>query len=676
MQSKTSWFKCGIITQDLRAVGWIGIIYQIALLFAVPLQLLMMYQSKYEPYRNYGEAQKLFTVLPELQILLMFTVPVILSVILFRYLHVKVPADFIHSLPIKRTALFHHHALFGVGLLVIPVLITAIFIAIVHGVFALNDNLPIIEIARWAGLTILINIFVFVLATLIGTVTGISAVQVVLTYIFLIFPAGIMILFYTNIKYLIYGFAYDYYFDQNLMYLTPIARMAEIGHTNITPKEVLIYIALTIGFYLLGMFAYQKRPIEGATQAITFRYLKPIFKYGVTFCTMLLGGSYFGETQQDAFGWVLFGYFFGSILGYVIAEMVLQKTWRIFRSMKWYVLYGAVIIVIGFLLNLDMTGYEKKVPVAADIERAYFGNNVHWFNEKNITEVELTKEFPTINTFSEFYRVNVLNDADRYFFDEAKNMESIVNLHQQLIKDRDENHNKQRFYKNIVIAYELKNGSSVVRQYQISEDAYHEWLKPIYESEESRYFNNDLLRLKEEIGIDKITISSRLKSAEYIDPQQIKGMIYALKTDMLQEPYEEMFNGRGSWGEIELLLKNNQRLHITWKRSYVQFEKWLEENQVLEQVRTVPDDILFAAVIKNSSPTEAPWKNQEELLQQFENNKDLQVIEDPVQLEQCLYETTWDLEQDYLVAIYYKNGDDPEIHGLLAPPDFVEAHVN
>lgn len=674
MQSKVSWFKRGIVTQDLRNVGWIGIIYLIALLFVLPLQIIMLHQNDQLPYSYYGEAQKLFSVFPEAQILLMFTVPVILSAILFRYLHVKVPADFIHSLPVKRTALYHHHGLIGIFLLLIPVVVTAIVTAIIHAALGVADYFSVADIVKWACLTMLMNVFVFVFATLIGMVTGISAVQVVLTYIFLIFPAGIMILFYTNVRYLIYGFAYDYYFDKNLAYLTPIARMAEIGHWKILTSEVLIYLALMIVFYLLGMLVYKKRQIEGATQAIAFRNLKPIFKYGVTFCTMLLGGSYFGETQQDAFGWVLFGYLFGSILGYVIAEMVLQKTWRVFRSMKGYVVYGAVIVVIGFLLNLDMIGYEKKLPIAADVERAYFSDSVHWFNEDQIEEMELTANFEEINVFSSHYRVKALNDADRYFFDENQNIESIIKLHQQLIKDKDVNPNKQRYYKRLVIAYELKNGSSLVRQYLVSEDAYHDLLKPIYESEESRVSNNDLLLLKEEIGIDKVTISSRLKSAEFIDPGQIAEMVAALKTDMLQEPYEEMFNSRQTWGEIELLLKNNQRLHLSWKRSYGQFGEWLQKNNQLERVRTMPDDILFAAIIKNNSPHEAPIKSHEELLGLFKNNEAMQVIEEPIQLEQCLYETTWNLESDYLVAIYYKAGGDPEIHGLLAPPPFVEEH--
>ncbi|MEC1719505.1 DUF6449 domain-containing protein [Schinkia azotoformans] len=672
MQSKVSWFKRGIVTQDLRNVGWIGIIYQIALLFAVPLQIFMMYQAEHLP-DNYDNGHYLFSILDGLQVLLMFSVPVILSIILFRYLQVKVPADFIHSLPIKRTTLFHHHALIGISLLVVPVVITAIFIAIAHGTLGLEGYFSALDITKWAGLTIVMNVFVFALTTLIGAVTGISAVSIVLAYIFLVFPAGIMILLYHNLKYFIYGFAYDYYFDQNIEFLTPIAQMIEIGHRSMTAKAVLIYIALSVIFYLLGIFAYKKRQIEGATQAIAFRYLKPIFKYGVTFCFMLLSGMYFGETQQGEMGWILFGYIFGSVFGYIVAEMVLQKTWRIFRKMKGYLVYAVAVAVLGLLLSLDMTGYEKKLPDAAEIERAYFGYNAHWL--KN--EYPETPEYAMpVTEYSEVIQVNALNESNRYFFKDPENINSIMKLHQQLIEGGDQV-TSRKSYQNIVVAYELKNGSKLVRQYEIPEAGYDEQLKPIYESQEYRYSNNELLRLKEEIQVDKISLNTNYlsyKKFNTVDPKQIEEIINALKSDMLQEPYEDIVTERETWGEIELLLENNQRLYVPWKKSYHQFDNWLKENNLLEQARVVPEDLMFVAVIKAENAEEALSRPGVSLETLFKNNEKPLIIEDPSQLEECLYEASWRWDKEYLIAIYYKNSKEPSYHGLENVPSFVAEH--
>lgn len=676
MQSKASWIKRGMITQDLRSVGWIGIIYQITLLFALPLQLIMMHQNDRLPYR-YTQTQSLFTILGGFQIVLMFTIPVILGVILFRYLHVKIAADFVHSLPVKRGSIYNHHIIMGVLLLVIPVIITAIIIAIVHGVVGLDGYFTAQEILKWAAITILMNVFVFVMTALIGTVTGISAVQFVLTYIFLIFPSGIMVLFYFNLKFFIFGFAYDYYFDRDIGYLTPIIRMAQITQWGISLKEVLIYIGLIIAFYLVGLLVYKNRQIEGATQPIAFRILKPIFKYGVTFCTMLLGGMYFGETQQNDFGWLLFGYFFGSIIGYVIAEMVLQKTWRVFKSLKWYVVYGVVIVGVGFLLSLDITGYEKKIPNATQIERVYFADSVYWLKEDPSRDM-VANEF---YMGSEVNKVAVFEEVDRYFFDEKETINLIVRLHEQLIRDKKAIHNnQQRYDKRIVIGYELKDGSSFVRQFQIAEDSYKELLKPIYESEEYKYSIYELLRLKENITIDKIRINSNgivAKNYETTDQSEIERMVNLLKLDMMTEPYEQMFDRREPWGEIEILIENNQRLYIPWRKSYVQFDQWLQQNNLQDQARIVPADIDYAIVIKNdrySEKFEGPIRI-EEMVDVIENNKDSLKIEDSQKLEEALLQTTWDLNQEYLVAFYFKEGrENPMVQGLVEIPPFVEQY--
>ncbi|WP_458411629.1 multidrug ABC transporter permease [Schinkia sp. CFF1] len=672
MQSKVSWFKRGIIAQDLRSVGWIGIIYQIALLFTLPLQLVMMHQADSLPYNfTHSQTNSLFSIVIELQILLMFTVPVILAVILFRYLQVKIPTDFIHSMPIKRTALLHHHALMGFFLLVVPVLVTAIFIAIVYGVLPLEQYFTIVEIAEWAGVTILMNIFVFVMTMLVGMVTGISAAQVILSYIFLIFPTGILFLFYINLKYVIYGFAYDSYLNQSVQYLTPIFQIVDYGIRGFTIKEVLVYIILTIAFYLLAIFTYKKRHIETATQAIAFRSLRPVFKYGVTFCMMLVSGMYFGETQQGSFGWLIFGYIFGSLFGYVIAEMVLQKTWRIFRSMKGYIIYVVAVVAVGFLLNLDVTGYEKKLPVAAEVERAYFADGVYFLKDNG----ERMDQGIVIEGSPE---VSPVNEADRYYFTDPENINSIMKLHQQLVMNKNDDHSGQTKYKrSIAIAYELKNGSTFVRQYQIPEGGYQEFLKPIYESEEHRNSFNDLLRLKEGLTIDKVMVTSNSvfqKSFETVDPQQIQEMMNALKSDMMQEPYEEMFSERDSWGDIELLLKNNQRLGIPWKKSYHQFDKWLADNNLQEKARVVPTDIDYALVAPIENGAEAVNKMQEELLEQMKNNPATLKITDPKQLEECLYETAWLHEKgEYLIAIYYKHRSEADIRSLVdVPPAIAE----
>lgn len=671
MKSKISSFKRGMIVQDFRMAGWIGIIYLIALLYTIPLQIVMMHQADRLIY--FIQNHNLFSVLAGLQILMMFGVPVLLAAVLFRYLQVKAPADFIHSLPIKRAEIFHHHALIGMFLLVVPVVITSIVIAIVHGLLNLDAYFSITDIFVWTGLTILMNVFVFSLSSFLGTVTGISALQVILTYIFLFFPAGITVLTHWNVKYFIYGFPYDYYVIRNIDYLTPVFRLLEIGTKNFKGIEIATYIGLTIVFYLLAIFAYKRRPIEAATQAIAFRYLKPVFKYGVTFCMMLLGGVYFGETQDQMFGWILFGYISGSLFGYVIAEVILQKTWRIFREMKGYAFYSVAVVAVAFLLSLDMTGFEKKLPDANAIEKVYFSDTMHWFIEKD--EASEEEREPLYYYHSAFpHAVSVLEKIDPYFFEDKDVIDSVLKLHRQLIEDKNLGMMTSRNYTNVAIAYELKDGSKLVRQYRVPENAYGALLKPIYESLEYRYSNNDLLRLKEEITVDKIIITgySPSKKFETVDPEQIKEILHALKTDMLTEPYEQMISKRESWADIELLLENNERLYVSWKKSYTHFDEWMKQNELLEKVRDVPADIDYALVTRNDERIKAAINNKDELIAIIKESPETVKIDDPALLEECLYEASWGYDTDYVVLFYYKNSNTPKFNSLANTPSFIK----
>jgi DNA-binding NarL/FixJ family response regulator len=49
----------------------------------------------------------------------------------------------------------------------------------------------------------------------------------------------------------------------------------------------------------LALFFYKKRKLEAASEPIAFLRLRDIFKYGATFCTMMVGGMYFSEVPYS-----------------------------------------------------------------------------------------------------------------------------------------------------------------------------------------------------------------------------------------------------------------------------------------------------------------------------------------------------------------------------------------
>lgn len=97
--------------------------------------------------------------------------------------------------------------------------------------------------------------------------------------------------------------------------------------------ELGIYAAITCILFVLCYVLYARRHVESATQAITFRIVKPIFRFGFMFTLVLLGGAYFTRIAPEGSGvWGIFGYLLGGVVGYIGAEMIIRKTWLIWSS--------------------------------------------------------------------------------------------------------------------------------------------------------------------------------------------------------------------------------------------------------------------------------------------------------------------------------------------------------
>ncbi|WP_318502533.1 hypothetical protein [Bacillus sp. T3] len=181
MQSKTSSFNKEILLQVVRSVGWVSIVYFLGLCIALPIRMMMTYSRK--QFVNV-QVDSLFQYDYHIQVVLLVVIPIIMAVFLFRFLHVKQAADLIHSLPVKRSKIYQYYVLTGLVLLIVPVLLNTILILLTHGALDLSPYFGVKDILYWTVTTILMNIVLFLSGVFIAMMTGISAVQAVLTYVF------------------------------------------------------------------------------------------------------------------------------------------------------------------------------------------------------------------------------------------------------------------------------------------------------------------------------------------------------------------------------------------------------------------------------------------------------------------------------------------------------------
>ncbi|ARK29638.1 DUF6449 domain-containing protein [Halalkalibacter krulwichiae] len=653
MKLKTSLFNRGLFTQDLRNVGWVSVGYMLCLLFALPLQLLMLYTNQ-DPYRQSQVPESLFAISSEFQIMMTFIFPVLLAIFLFRYIHVKLASDFIHSLPITRGHLLNQHVVIGILILLAPILVTGVSLLVLGQFLPYTELLTFATIFQWGGVMILFSVFVFLAGVFVAMFTGMSLLQGAFTYILFVFPVGVTVLFLSNLEFYLFGFTSHYYLTQQFERMIPFIRMTQLDQHPLTYIEVTSYIVISLLFYLCALLVYKKRQSESATQAIAFEKLRPIFKFGVTFCSMLVGGIYF-SSYEAGLGWILFGYITASILGYIVATMILEKTWRVFDKWKGYVVYAVIITILGMSFQIDILGFEKKVPNVDEVQGVYFGDSIFYILDPD----------PVQSHDSMMERVNYIEAS--YYFEEAETIENIVKLHEQIILEKEQLQTTADRTNSVAIRYDMKNGDQIVRYYQMPIEPYQKLYRAIIETEEYKNKQNPILQVKDLSNLNRITIDSYRtgKQVTITEREDIIEFHLLLQQDVADQSIEDLNDDRYWSSEIKYEFKENKWLSLSWKKSYTLIEDWLEEKGMITQARQTPEDISYAYVIKNEQNRDMyDMVYSYHLEHNFAGQDNVIKVEDNKQLEELLRQSGGDHRGDYIIGYFYKQSSYPEFETL------------
>ncbi|MFC7370228.1 DUF6449 domain-containing protein [Fictibacillus iocasae] len=650
MRSRTSLFNKELFVQTFRTAGWISIVYLVALLFALPLRIAteMTNHTRLENYIPSYET--LFHYHFEIQLVFMFGTPILLALVLFRYLQSKQAAVFIHSLPIKRTNLLHQFTAAGLLFILMPVLITAFILLLMHSSSSIEPLYSSSDVMLWTGQTLLFTCFTFILCIFVGMLTGMTAVQGVITLIMLLFPYGISVLVIANLSFFLNGFAVEYYSDQNLESLSPFLMVPELMQEGLKTSYFIIYILIAAALYVTSILLYKKRRIESVSQAVSIRGLQPFFIYGITLCFMLLAGVYYGQTQNSA-AWIFFGYTAGSLIGYLIAVMIVEKTWRVASHWRGYAVYAAGAAAILFLLQLDLTGYEKNVPEEKRVQSVYLLNSYYEYaapEEEILTTNKLTSK---------------------------ENIRSVQRLHESIIS-RNDRLAAAGPGDYLFIAYELTNGEKLIREFKLpSRDAFKEELRPIIQSKEYKKATNPVAAMQAE-EVEKIKIRANNldgKSVTLTDPGDMVAFTKLAQQELFNERYDGANEHAPTFSTVEFLLNDNTTHFMEFKTSYKTLETWLSEKGEMKNARIMPDDLSYAIIYKLTDPTSDPYHTKEYSAEYFdkmvEQGEAVKVTETQ-ELDQLIRHFHSGSSKDYMAALFFKDRKQPEIgnfHADLLP---------
>ncbi len=348
---------------------WTSILlFTIILFFVIPIPVMMIVSANLA--NSFSSIQSLKNDLAiswvegirYILVPLMSILAVVIPCARFGYLKNKVSIDFYHSLPIRREKLFFTQLGIGALALVIPyifnVLFTIIYLSsngLISGALIVNLGLLTLEIAVYA-------LFFYSLSTLVGMVSGLTAVQLVLTVaaIFIVpgiqlSAAGFMYIFSENMW-------VDYYISGDILQNTSPALRFILNTIPLNLAESIIMIGLSAVMLGLALFLYRHRKSERAGQSVVFIPIGEVIKYIMMYIGTLTGGILFYAIMDDLF-WTIFGMACGMVLTFMLTNTILHKTaTAMFRGLRGLAIFGGAAILTLILLMTNAFGINSHVP--------------------------------------------------------------------------------------------------------------------------------------------------------------------------------------------------------------------------------------------------------------------------------------------------------------------------
>ena len=440
MTSKTSCFNSGLMRRSLLKGAPLWGLWLLFWLLAMPVYMLT--RQALAPFEL---TQYLYSFLAVIGTFGVFFYGLAVAWFQFAWLYRTRSAYHYASLPIRRETQFVSRFLAGLLFHLGPALVVTLLTMAAGAAKGENVVLPALIFLACSTLMFL---FYYGLAVFCAHLTGHVAAMPVL-YLIANFLAPVLeevLLLVANA--LLFGLSANqhlwplwlsplyYCLNRNVFSMEWLNRGGvTIGYVFTGWKPVLLFGAAGLVLAILAFLLFRRRRMESAGDVIAVSWLKPVFRYGVTLCCGLTLGMIIAtlilNSSQIHFGTLLVCILFAAIVGFLAAEMLLEKTIRVFCKKNFLRLGGALVAMTLLLLTCryDVFGFTRYVPKADEV-------------------------------------VSVSLDGGKAVANSTV-IEKTIALHQEIVANRHEVENYQGSPFSYRITYYLKDGGRVERYYRL-----------------------------------------------------------------------------------------------------------------------------------------------------------------------------------------------------------------
>ena len=484
MRSGTSFFDWTVFKKTVFRFWPLWGVYLALWLVALPLNGLMVLRSA--NYDWYGGTMQYFAYyrVPQavtddiLPVFVLFGVLAAMAV--FSHLYNARSANLFGSLPVRREGLFLTHYLAGLAFLIVPNIVVFLLTLAVE---AAGGCVCMKGLLFWLAVSCGESFFFYSLAVFCAMFTGhilaLPAFYAIVNFL----VEALTALVVSVLQMFYYGFAgLPYWVETVMLWFTPTQRLYEAvnswTHENWEGTALIletdglgtlgVYTVVALLLAVCAFFLYRARRLESAGDVVAVGWMKPVFKYGVALCAGLALGMgtmfiIFGGEIALMIAIVVWG-----IVGYFAAEMLLQKSFKVFGKWKGAAAVTAVFVALFLVVGFDLTGFETRVPDAG-----------------NVTSVE-------VNGLSGVEWLGDSGDRINMELTDPERIRDIIILHQEAVDQRGEEmlHGSEVTY--LSITYHLRGGGTMSRSYnlhfnpgQVSREGSAAWaIQRIYEDRE------------------------------------------------------------------------------------------------------------------------------------------------------------------------------------------------
>ena len=452
MRFGTSFFNGTLYQKTVMRFWPVWALYFIFWLMVLPMRFLSeaMRRSQWDSNADLTaylqqQAQDIPSMLQGL-LVLSAIMGILCAMAVFSYLYSHRSACMIHALPMRRETIFGSQYLAGLSFFMVPHII--IYVLMLATEVSMNC-LNLWSLTLWflvqSGTCFFFYSFGVFCAMFTGHLLALPIFYGILNGLVLV----VFGLLQEVCRIYLYGFAgFGTIVEEGAVWLTPFIKLyTAINTSYVQPldqvrlfdaKVVIVYAVVGVLLTMAALLLYRGRHIESAGDVVSVKIVRPIFKYGFALCVGLSGGMvtkailYLENNVAFMLWMVIWG-----IVGYFVAEMLLQKSFRVLKAWKGSVAVVIAIVLFSVSIYQDWYGFEQWTPNPEQVER-----------------VQLTglRGSPWDSANSEIDR------------DDAEGIAQMVALHQAIIhQDTTGKGNQDTGW--ATITYIMKDGHTIRRSY-------------------------------------------------------------------------------------------------------------------------------------------------------------------------------------------------------------------